>query len=132
MNGNYSYNYKQLRRLAADHIRMNRDEYAPFLGLSANDLEFDHYCDKMASESLCEWGGQLELKALAAILECCINIYSAQAPTLVMGQADVTNTVLKITFHQHYYALGEHYNSTESITNSDLNISLDTNKLSIS
>ena len=62
-----------------------------------------------------EWGGQLEIRALCCCLERRILVYSADSPVLTMGEevvgAAAEKQPLKLAYHRHYYALGEHYNS---------------------
>lgn len=113
--------HNTLRGIAAGYIRAHPEEFCPFLGYEMGSTEFEEYCDKVASLTDAEWGGQLELKALSAALHRPILIYSADAPVLCMNDADVpvgTNNSLKVTFHKHYYALGEHYNSVEPVSSS--------------
>ena len=108
--------FQQLRIAAAKYIRENHDEFTPFLGLMSTDPEFEEYCKKVESPTLAEWGGQLEIKALCASLLVKVRIYSATAPEVIMGEeiAGALDT-LNVTFHKHYYALGEHYNSVVAI-----------------
>lgn len=84
--------------------------------MDAADPEFENYCDKVASVSQAEWGGQPEVKALAAALQRPILIYSADAPVVCMCEEDDAESAkpLRITYHKHYYALGEHYNSVSA------------------
>lgn len=104
--------FKELRILAAEYIKSNANEFAPFLGFSPEDAEFDNYCDRVASDTLAEWGGQLEIRALSERLEKPIFVYSATSPILKTGEEfESKATPLRISFHQHLYALGEHYNS---------------------
>jgi len=112
-----------LRVLAANYIRNDPKEYAPFLGLSnsmnAEELiQFHDYCDRVESPSLAEWGGQLEIQALSKCLQRTILVVSADSPTLRMGLDDddgsdsIANKLpLRISYHKHFYALGAHYNS---------------------
>lgn len=114
-----------LRCLAAEHIRRHAEEFCPFLGFEEGSSGFRDYCDRVASSTLAEWGGQLELKALATALGRTIVVYSADAPVLTMQPQDaayVASTTslsvgppLRLSYHKHYYALGEHYNSVRSI-----------------
>ena len=72
------------------------------------------------------WGGHPELRALATALLTPIIVHEAGAPPLVIapitdehlrsgiqasGPASSTSAGLQLSFHRHYYALGEHYNS---------------------
>ncbi len=93
------------------------EDFAPFLDLVVNPGEVDalpafhRYCDRVSKSA--DWGGHPELTALAQILNVPIRVHSADAEPLVVGTQKGSPPPLDITFHRHYYALGEHYNSTE-------------------
>lgn len=67
-----------------------------------------------------EWGGHLELRALRMALGRPILIYSVQngeKPLSVDNDDDVSGNndgndmePIRLSYHLHYYALGEHYN----------------------
>ena len=101
----YRNNYNHMRILAANYMRTYREEFEPFLGLdeSNSNEEYELYCNKVESEVLAgniikiisyylcynlfeylEWGGQLEVRALACALNKKILIYDAQAPVLLL------------------------------------------------
>ena len=72
-------------------------------------MEYANYCDKV--EKTAEWGGQVELQALTHALKTPIIVYSAtQAPVTMEGDG-FAGEPLRLAFHQHYYSMGEHYNS---------------------
>ena len=100
-----------LRKQVVDHIRANRDEYAPFMmnaaGSTMTDDQFEAYCVRMGTTPA--WGGQLELAALTAVVNRPIHIYNAQE-TIVMGE-DKAGDPLRLSYHLHELSLGEHYNS---------------------
>ena len=110
--------FVRLRQLAAAYLRGHAEEFAPFLGMEAASIEFEEYCAKVDSVTGAEWGGQIELRALADALERQIHIYDSTTPLLVMGQDFPDSNPLKLTYHRHYYSLGEHYNSVERIESS--------------
>lgn len=59
-----------------------------------------------------DWGGQLELRALACALETPIHVFSAEADVISMGdEFAAMRQPLQLTYHLHYYTLGEHFNS---------------------
>ena len=108
------HDFISLRALAATYLRANAEDYAPFLGMLPDDSEYHLYCDKVASVTDAEWGGQLEIRALCSALHRKVVIYSAESPVLTMGDDTVSDESLpslQVAYHQHYYALGEHYNS---------------------
>ena len=60
------------------------------------------------------WGGQPEIKALASALQRSITVHSADSPPMVMqggGNGGEGKEGLHVSFHRHYFGLGEHYNS---------------------
>lgn len=81
---------------------------------------FDQYVDRVRSSS--EWGGHLELRALSEGLKRPILVYSASQPKLVLGEdyydnvdhddavAGGEHAPILLSYHLHYYTLGEHYN----------------------
>lgn len=95
-----------LRELAARYLRSHQDEFEAFITV---DLPFDQYCDRL--ENTQEWGGQVELNALCHALEVPIDIIAAEAPTVHMGTQFASEKTLRLTYHKHYYSLGEHYNA---------------------
>ena len=61
-------------------------------GLPSLDARFEEYCDRV--ESSADWGGQLELRALAQALERSITVYSVGMPPVIMG-ADARQGLLE-------------------------------------
>ena len=113
--------FADLRRLASQHMLLHHAEYEPFFDAEAEaaggvQQSFAEYCEDMATSS--RWGGQLELRALSEALGRSIEVYSATAPVSAMGAAssssETAQSPLRVSFHQQYYALGEHYNSVVS------------------
>ena len=49
----------QLRKAAADFMRVNRDEFMPFMDNIENETQFLKYCQDV--ESTAAWGSQLEV-----------------------------------------------------------------------
>ena len=59
--------WKSLRKLTADHLRQNPDEFLPFLsncdtGDPMSEKDYETYCNKV--ESTIAWGGQIEVCGL--------------------------------------------------------------------
>ena len=107
-----------MRLLAANYMRTYREEFEPFLGLDESNTNDDYeaYCNKVESSVLAEWGGQLEIRALSCALNKKILIYDAQAPVLTISNNDNNDDdIIRLTYHRHYFSLGEHYNSVVSI-----------------
>jgi len=107
-----NYDYKDLRRIAADYMRNNYDDFYPFLLNSNGDLytedEYQRYCDDVEFTAL--WGGQLETQAISKALEYPITIIQAESAPIELG-TDFFKDKLYISYHLHSFGLGEHYNS---------------------
>eukprot|EP00968_Pinguiococcus_pyrenoidosus_P021674 scaffold2888_cov274-Pinguiococcus_pyrenoidosus.AAC.1 len=103
--------YETLRRHIAGFLRDHQETFAPFVV----DTSFDEYCATVESSN--EWGGHLELQALALGKSLRIKVHRAGLdPLLVEGgdaAAEAGGQELHVSYHQYYYALGEHYNSVE-------------------
>ena len=100
-------------------MRSHPDDFISFLELTPHpdDVDglhgaFNRYCDQVAQSA--DWGGHPELLALVNTLKLPIRVHSADAPPLVVGWEEYgVASPLEISYHRHFYALGEHYNSTE-------------------
>lgn len=117
-NGTASYNYQQLRELAAKYMRENADYFLPFyLSEGKAESDFEKYCDEVGSTAI--WGGQLELGALTHVLKKHIIVYSGSFPEVEMGKEyksdEKHNPSVLLSYHRHAYGLGEHYNSVVPI-----------------
>jgi len=103
----------ELRRLVADMLLSQKDDFQPFLSLE--DSEFEDYCEKMATTP--KWGGQIEITALSRVLRKPIEVIQAEGPIVQVGNDEFKDQKpIVLTYHRHYYGLGEHYNSVQSIT----------------
>lgn len=96
--------YKVVRRRAVEYMLAHPDDFAPFL---EEDLE--GYARKMRDTA--EWGGQLELTALA-------NVYGVEIKVLQDGRTETIEPAagegkgtVWLAYYRHGYGLGEHYNS---------------------
>ena len=99
--------YAEVRETCATFMEAHADDFAPFI----EDESFGDHCAKVRSSA--EWGGQPEVLALARALQRPIVVYSRDSAPLRMG--DGNGEELVVTYHRDYYALGEHYNSTEPL-----------------
>jgi OTU domain-containing protein 6 len=114
---NMVYSVDTLRKIAADYIRANKDELICYMPSSKGDdimsqEEFDDYCNQV--ENTKAWGSQIEIQALSNALKLKIEVLQAQGTSILQG-ADFPNAPhLIVTYHRHFYGLGEHYNSTVS------------------
>eukprot|EP01116_Phalansterium_solitarium_P004663 TRINITY_DN15711_c0_g1_i1.p1 TRINITY_DN15711_c0_g1~~TRINITY_DN15711_c0_g1_i1.p1 ORF type:complete len:321 (-),score=58.66 TRINITY_DN15711_c0_g1_i1:81-1043(-) len=102
--------FRTLRELASSYMRSHADDFMPFLD-SEDEMtpdKFERFCDRIRDTN--DWGGQLELQALAHALKSPIVIFTAERPSIEMGQ-EYKNPKIRLSYHRHAYSLGEHYNS---------------------
>lgn len=115
VSGKPTQSVNELRKITADFMRKNKDEFLPFMCNELDESEivseeqFESYCKDVATTKL--WGGQLELRALSNILQCPIKVIQATGPPTLQGES-LKGPELILTYHRHLYRLGEHYNST--------------------
>ncbi|KAI0566588.1 OTU-like cysteine protease [Gracilaria domingensis] len=99
-----------LREATSNYLMEHKKEYAPFIDEVGGDEEkLARYCEQIRNEPV--WGGQVELRAMAEHLGVAIEVYAADMPVITMGTNSDESTVFRVSFHQKYYGLGEHYNS---------------------
>ncbi|TKA65690.1 hypothetical protein B0A49_08557 [Cryomyces minteri] len=99
--------YKTVREAAAEYIVQNADDFAPFL-----EEPLDQYVHKVKDTG--EWGGQLELMALAKTYGVEINVLQGGGRVeKIEPEAKVVDNGKKIwlAYYRHGFGLGEHYNS---------------------
>lgn len=97
--------YKVIRRVAADFIARNPDDFSPFL-----EEPLEEYIVKVRDTA--EWGGQLELSALARSYGIDINVLQGdgRVEKIVAGVGSSEKPIW-LAYYRHSYGLGEHYNS---------------------
>ncbi|KAF2502689.1 cysteine proteinase [Lophium mytilinum] len=102
--------YKLVRYAAADFIEQNPDDFAGFM-----EEPVDEYLRKIRETG--EWGGHVELMALARQYGIQINVLQANGTVDEITPAeDSTATgddkkVIWLGYYHHNFGLGEHYNS---------------------
>ncbi|KAF2816735.1 OTU-like cysteine protease [Mytilinidion resinicola] len=102
--------YKLVRYAAADYIEQNPDQFAGFM-----EEPLEEYLRKIRETG--EWGGHLELTALARQYGIQINVLQANGTVEEITPAeDSTATgddkkVIWLGYYHHNFGLGEHYNS---------------------
>jgi OTU domain-containing protein 6 len=101
--------YKTVRRDASSYMLDHRDDFAPFL-----EEGIEGYAEKMRDTA--EWGGQLELMALARRYGVEIRVVQDEGRVERIGEEEGlkekgTGKVLWLAYYRHGYGLGEHYNS---------------------
>ncbi|KAI4138949.1 MAG: hypothetical protein LQ341_004434 [Variospora aurantia] len=98
--------YKSTRIVAASYIRYHSGDFEPFL-----EEPLEDYLLKVQYTG--EWGGHLELLALARAYNVDINVLQSngQVEKIESGTDDATKPTLWLAYYHHSFGLGEHYNS---------------------
>lgn len=116
---NIHHSIEELRKIAAEYIRANKDELICYMPSSRGDdimsqAEFEDYCHQV--ESTKAWGSQIEIQALSNALKLKIEVLQAQGRPTISGTDFQNAPHLIVTYHRLFYRLGEHYNSTVRTT----------------
>jgi OTU domain-containing protein 6 len=99
--------YRTVRRTAAEYITKNKDDFEPFL-----EEPLSAYVRKVGETG--EWGGQLELLALAKAYGVNISVLDGNGGVHeIEGAQDGKSEERRIwlAYYRHGFGLGEHYNS---------------------
>ncbi|KAF2871476.1 hypothetical protein BDV95DRAFT_494301 [Massariosphaeria phaeospora] len=100
--------YKQVRHAAADFIAQNPDDFVGFM-----EDPLDVYLQKIRDTG--EWGGHMELMALAKTYGVKINVLHGDGTINKIDSADDTaneeEQEIWLGYYKHSHGLGEHYNS---------------------
>lgn len=97
--------YKTTRAIAADWIEKHPDDFAPFL-----EEPLPEYLRKIRDTG--EWGGQLELLALAKSYGVEINVLQDFGRIeKIEPEGGAAGKTIWLGYYKHGFGLGEHYNS---------------------
>jgi len=103
--------FKIVRQMAAKYIEEHADEFIPFL-----EEPVETYVSKVRNTG--EWGGQLELLALAKVYNVDISVLQSDGgPVKIEGDGPGhSRKKLFLAYYKHNFGLGEHYNSLRKQT----------------
>lgn len=104
--------YRAVRAVTADYILEHQDDFVPFM-----EEPLDEYTRKIRLTA--EWGGQLELMAIARAYGVEINIIQGDGriekiepgDTGAMAEEERNRRKIWLAYYRHTYGLGEHYNA---------------------
>jgi len=97
--------YRLVRKSAAEYIESHSDDFAPFL-----EEPLPVYIHKVRDTG--EWGGQLELLALAKTYGVQINVLQGDGRVEEIFPEDLQDPQKAwLAYYRHGFGLGEHYNS---------------------
>ena len=109
--GPYSSPYQNVRYAAADFISRHPDDFAPFL-----EEPLPSYVKKIKETA--EWGGQLELQAIAQAYHVNINVLQADGRVeKIESGVEPKNDEVWLAYYRHSFGLGEHYNALKESVN---------------
>jgi OTU domain-containing protein 6 len=103
--------YRTVRRTTAAYIAQNKDDFEPFL-----EESLDTYVRKVGETA--EWGGQLELTALAKVYEVDIGVLDGNGGVHEIDgskEKDDKSRKIWLAYYRHGFGLGEHYNSLRKV-----------------
>ena len=97
--------YKFIRQVAASYISRHPDDFVPFL-----EQPLEDYISSIRDTA--EWGGHLELMALARAYGVDINVLQGDGKVekIECGK-ETSDNQLWLAYYRHSFGLGEHYNS---------------------
>lgn len=104
--------YRAVRAVTAGYIADNKDDFEPFM-----EEPLDQYIRKIKLTA--EWGGQLELMAIARAYGVEINVIQGDGRLEKFESGDMDSLdenerakrVIWLAYYRHTYGLGEHYNA---------------------
>ncbi|MCJ1294328.1 hypothetical protein MMC34_005886 [Xylographa carneopallida] len=103
--GEIKTDHKSVRRVAADFISKHAEDFSPFL-----EEPLDDYVAKVRDTA--EWGGQLELSALARAYGMDVNVLQGDGRVeKIEAGIDNSGQPIWLAYYRHSFGLGEHYNS---------------------
>jgi OTU domain-containing protein 6 len=105
---NLTHAFLKKGALCADTLQSNEEDFAPFCEFTDDITTFDQYVDRVRNSA--EWGGHLELRVLGVALNRPVEVYSVQSGSKALIIHESDNEPIRLSYHLHYYALGEHYN----------------------
>ncbi|GKY94454.1 hypothetical protein MPSEU_000411300 [Mayamaea pseudoterrestris] len=102
--------FMEIRQLCADALDKNQNEFAPFCDYTDEITTFEQYTNRIRNSA--DWGGHLELRALSIALGRPMIIYQAHSVEPLCIECEQKGEIdpIRLSYHRHYYALGEHYN----------------------
>jgi OTU domain-containing protein 6 len=104
--------YRAVRAVTADFIQEHQDDFVPFM-----EEPVDEYTKKIRLTA--EWGGQLELQAIARVYGVEINVVQGDGriekiepgDTEDLDEDERQKRKIWLAYYRHTYGLGEHYNA---------------------
>jgi OTU domain-containing protein 6 len=109
--------------LCATTLLQHKDDFSPFIEFTEEAPCFETYVERLRNSA--DWGGHVELRVLSLALKRSIIVYSALPPSPLSIPFDEkvgsekNEEPIRLSYHLHYYSLGEHYNCVMPKVNHD-------------
>jgi OTU domain-containing protein 6 len=109
--------YRAVRAVTADFITEHKDDFEAFM-----EEPLEQYTRKIKLTA--EWGGQLELQAIARAYGVNINVIQGDGRIEKIEAGDANEIedeeerkkrVIWLAYYRHTYGLGEHYNALTQV-----------------
>lgn len=108
--------FRAVRHTAARYMEAHPDDFAPFLLAAEDGTDLNTHIAQIRDTA--EWGGQLELSALASAYDVNIRVLHDGRSELITpagaadeGEDSDKRPMLWLVYYRHGFGLGEHYNS---------------------
>ena len=102
--------FRAVRQVAGDYVDSHREDFEAFL-----EEDVESYVRKVKDTA--EWGGQVELLALARAFGVTANVLQGDGPVVTVEAEDGKNKGdAWLAYYRHSFGLGEHYNSLRKVT----------------
>ncbi|KAF8457720.1 hypothetical protein BGX38DRAFT_1086049 [Terfezia claveryi] len=108
--------YRHTRMACADYLTRHKSSFEPFLDYDTGE-DMDGHIAKVRDTA--EWGGQMEVLALAKAYGVVANVVQAEGGLIRMGEGEDggygsragQKQEVWLAYYRHSFGLGEHYNS---------------------
>ena len=111
--------YRYIRVACADYLTKHKPSFEPFLDYDESE-DMDGHIEKVRGTA--EWGGQMEVLALAKAYGVVANVVQAEGGVIRMGGEEENGgsgggsevrekKEVWLAYYRHSFGLGEHYNS---------------------
>lgn len=101
--------YRHLRTAAAEFMISHSDDFAPFM-----EEPIESYTHKIKNTA--EWGGHLELQAIAKAFTVNINVLQANGHIEQIKPEQPSDKEIWLAYYKHSFGLGEHYNALQKVS----------------
>ncbi|OAL34823.1 hypothetical protein AYO20_05783 [Fonsecaea nubica] len=103
--------YEKVRYAAAEFMASHPEDFEAFM-----EEPLNAYVKKIRDTA--EWGGELELQAIARSFNVEINVLQASGRVEKISSQGSSNDTIWLAYYRHSFGLGEHYNALKKVDQS--------------